>query len=113
MLFLDNNPEKSFTVSVFTVLCKILVSSSDPSESLLVISSNELFICSPSSVDKSLIGNVEINPIITATIDVIIKTLINYISNVFPKFSTSSFVARLSLKALALPVSKPFLSASL
>ena len=76
MLFLDNNPEKSFTVSVFTVLCKILVSSFDSSESLLVISSNELFICSPSSVDTSLIGNAEINPIITATIDVIMKTLI-------------------------------------
>ena len=72
ILSFENSFEKSFTVSNFTVLSAIVISSS----SVLSVSatssalSNVALICSPSSVFISFTKYVLANPINTATIDV-------------------------------------------
>ena len=67
MLF-ENNSEKSFTVNVFTVLCKIVNSSSSSSD--VTLFSNVLFISSPSSGVTNLNEYVVNTPTNTATSDV-------------------------------------------
>ena len=74
ILSFENNFEKSFTVSNFTVLSAIVISSSLSVSSVVVTSSKDAFIFSPSSVFTSFIKYVLANPINTAITDVITNT---------------------------------------